>query len=428
MIAQHALVLNLHQPSGNLEDLLAHNEWEAREILFALDRIPRSLWGYEDLARVHLSLSGTLLETLSNTDFQKRAYGIVDCGTLLWRLQNHDLFEILGTGYYHPVLPLIPEADRPEHLKRWLGIAHHLFWRPRFDGFWPPEMGFSMELIPLLRAHGYRYVMVDSEQVEAVSPMSWQELRYRPHIARHGNEEIIVVVRDRDLSNAQESGMEVEWFVKEVAERTKWCDFPPLVTTCTDGENGGWFRNTTEGANYWSAFYHPLLERARAGKAGITPTFISDYLKTHGAHGEVRVKTGAWNTGWHDGRGFVQWTGSQTQKDGLAALADVSAALHSARARAAAERPEDGELAGMVETALWHLLRAETSCNFYWGEEWVPRSTADLDIARRVLADIQARLGPMPKPATVPVRNPMPDPVSESGAVPDPVPKPVADP
>ena len=81
MIAQHALVLNLHQPSGNLEDLLAHNEWEAREILFALDRIPRSLWGYEDLARVHLSLSGTLLETLSNTEFQKRAYGIVDCGT-----------------------------------------------------------------------------------------------------------------------------------------------------------------------------------------------------------------------------------------------------------------------------------------------------------------------------------------------------------
>ena len=310
MIAHHALVLNLHQPSGNLDYLLEHNEWEAKEILYALDRIPRSLWGYEDLARVHLSLSGTLLETLSNPDFQRRVYGIVDCGTLLWRLQNHDLFEMLGTGYYHPVLPLIPEADRHEHLHRWLGIAHHLFWRPRFDGFWPPEMGFSMDMIPLLRAHGFRYVMVDSEQVEAVSPMSWQELRYRPHIARHGKDEIIVVVRDRDLSNAQESGMEVDWFLNEVAERTKWCDFPPLVTTATDGENGGWFRNTTEGANFWSAFYLPLLERVRAGQAGVSPTFISDYLKVHGAHGEVLVHTGAWNTGGHDGSGFVQWTGS----------------------------------------------------------------------------------------------------------------------
>jgi hypothetical protein len=227
MIAHHALVLNLHQPSGNLDYLLDHNEWEAREILFALDRIPRSLWGYEDLARVHLSMSGTLLEALSNSEFQRRVYGIVDCGTLLWRLQNNDLFEMLGTGYYHPVLPLIPEADRHEHLHRWLGIAHHLFWRPRFDGFWPPEMGFSMDMIPLLRAHGFRYVLVDSERVEAVSPMSWQELRYRPHIARHGKDEIIVVVRDRDLSNAQESGMEVDWFLNEVAERTKWCDFPP---------------------------------------------------------------------------------------------------------------------------------------------------------------------------------------------------------
>jgi alpha-amylase/alpha-mannosidase (GH57 family) len=404
MIAQHALVLNLHQPSGNLDDLLVHNEWEAREILYALDRMPRSLWGYEDMARVHLSISGTLLETLSNADFQKRVYGIVDCGTLLWRLQNHDLFEILGTGYYHPVLPLIPEADRSEHLHRWLGIAHHLFWRPRFDGFWPPEMGFSMELIPLLRAHGYRYVLVDSENVEAVSPMNWQELRYRPHIARHGKDEMIVVVRDRDLSNAQESGMEVDWFVSEVAERTKWCDFPPLVTTCTDGENGGWFRNTTDGANFWSAFYHPLLERVRAGKAGIAPAFISDYLKVHGAHGEVRVNTAAWNTGWHDGRGFSQWTGSQAQKDGLAVLEQVSTALHAVRRRAAAERPDDDELAATIESALWHLLRAETSCNFFWGEAWVPRSTADVDVSREALAQGEARLGPAPEPAPEPVQ------------------------
>jgi alpha-amylase/alpha-mannosidase (GH57 family) len=398
MIAQHALVLNLHQPSGNLDDLLAHHEWEAKEILFALDRIPRSLWGYEDLARVHLSLSGTLLETLSNSDFQKRVYGIVDCGALLWRLQNRDLFEVLGTGYYHPVLPLIPEADRSEHLHRWLGIAHHLFWRPRFDGFWPPEMGFSMDLIPLLRSHGYRYVMVDSDYVEAVNPMSWQELRYRPHIARQGEEEIIVVVRDRELSNAQESGMEVDWFLNEVAERTKWCDFPPLVTTCTDGENGGWFRNTTNGANFWTAFYQPLLERVRAGKAGISPTFISDYLKVHGALGEVRVHPGAWNTGWHDGRGFVQWTGSEVQKDGLSAIADVSAAVQRVQRRAVVERPDDGELGGMVETALWHLLRAETSCNFYWGEAWVPRSTADLDVSRETLGRVEARLGPLPQP------------------------------
>ena len=393
MIAHHALVLNLHQPLGNLEELLDHNHWEAQEILYALDRIPRSLWGYEDVARVHLSLSGTLLQTLSDPAFQQRVYGLVDCGSLLWHYQNQDLFEILGTGYYHPVLPLIPEADRPEHLQRWLAMARHLFWRPRFQGFWPPEMGFSMELIPLLTAFGYRYVLVDSEHVEPVTPMSWPELRYRPHIARFGNDEIVVVVRDRDLSNAQESGMEVGWFVNEVAERTRWCDFPPLVTTCTDGENGGWFRNVTEGSNFWSAFYRPLLEQFRAGAVEVAPTFVSEYLNIHGAHGEVRVRTGAWNTGWHHGREFTQWTGSELQRQSLSDVQAVSTELHELR-RQAAEQGLIGDegLARELEEANWHLLRAETSCNFYWGEAWVCRADTDLNAASESLARVRTRL------------------------------------
>ena len=396
MNAQHALVLNLHQPAGNLEYLIEHQPWEAKEILFALDRMPRSLWGHEDLARVHVSLSGTLLETLSDPGFQERVYGIIDCGSLIWHLQNQDLFEILGTGYYHPVLPLIPAADRGEHLERWQGIARHLFWRPRFYGFWPPEMGFSAELIPLLRTFGYRYVLVDSEHVEPVGNMSWQELRYRPHVARFDNEEIIVVVRDRELSDAQESGMDVDWFLNEVSERTKWCDFTPLVTTCTDGENGGWFRNVTDGANFWTAFYQPLLERVRDGSARVAPTFINDYLNVHGAHGEVRVDTGAWNTGWHHGKGFTQWTGSQRQRDTLAAYARVSERLHATRNRAG--QPDDVALAAAIEDATWHLLRAETSCNIYWGEAWCDRAEADLTAAGQALDTAEHTLAPESKP------------------------------
>lgn len=390
MIARHALVLNLHQPPGNLDALLSEQPWEAKEILLAMDRIPRSLWGYEDRARVHLSLSGMLLETLSDPGFQHRVYGIVDCGALLWHLQNQELFEILGTGYYHPVLPLIPVADRVEHLQRWQGIARHLFWREHFSGFWPPEMGFSMELIPLLRAQGYRYVLVDSEHVEPLTKMSWQELRYRPHVARYGADSITVIVRDRDLSNAQESGMDVDWFVNEVAERTKWCDFSPLVTTCTDGENGGWFRNVTPGANFWSAFYQPLLERVRAGQAGVEPVFISEYLEREGVHGEVRVTTGAWNTGWHDGRGFRQWTGSSEQRDALDALASLSEAVQAARRRASSAGGEAVTSAEQIEAALTLLLRAETSCNFYWGEAWVPRAAADLEAASAALARVNS--------------------------------------
>src|SRR5581483_5772183 len=157
----HALVLNLHQPAGNLDALLADEAWEAREILWALDRIPRALWRHEATARVHLALSGTLLETLADPAFQERAYGIVDCGSLLWHLQNTRTVDVLGTGYYHPVLPLTPAADRDAQVQRWLGIGRHLFNRQEFAGFWPPEMGFCMELIPMLSRLGFRYVLVD---------------------------------------------------------------------------------------------------------------------------------------------------------------------------------------------------------------------------------------------------------------------------
>ena len=83
--------------------------------------------------------SGTLLETLADPSFQRRVYGIVDCGSLLWYLQNEKIIEILGTAYYHPVLPLVPQSDWDEQLERWQGLGAHLFGRDRFDGCWPPE-------------------------------------------------------------------------------------------------------------------------------------------------------------------------------------------------------------------------------------------------------------------------------------------------
>lgn len=388
----HALVLNYHQPAGNLEALISSAPWEVEQILYALDRAPRSLWGYEDVARVHVSLSGTLLETLASPDFQAAVYGWVDCGSLLWYLQNELVFDVLGTGYYHPVFPLIPPADREEQAWRWRGIGRHLMWREYFGGFWPPELGFSMEMIPLLKRLGYRYTFVDSENVTAITPMSWQELRYRPHVARYGGEEIVVIVRDRELSTAQESGMTPASFAAEVQARTQGADFAPLVTTATDGDNGGWFRNVQPEANFWGAFYLPMLEAVREGSSPIRPTFVGDYLDRYGAHGEVWVKTAAWNTGDNDGQGFAQWTGTKVQKDALSRIGLTSAAIHDARRLATERKPQDAEVHREIEESLWRCLRAETSCNLYWGEAWVSRCHQDLDRAWAHLHAARARI------------------------------------
>jgi hypothetical protein len=372
----HALVLEMHQPSGNLEHLLEANEWEAKEILFAYDRIPRMLWDYEDIARVNVAFSGTLLENLSNPDFQRRVYGIVKCGDLLHYFQNTHLFEVIGTGYYHPLFALIPESDWDEQITRWKESVRALFGNPQ--GFWPPAMAFDMRMIPHLKRAGYRYVVVDSEYVRPIDPMTWHELRYQPHIAEYGGEEIIVIVRDRDLSKAQLAGMDYDWFYGELLDRTKHCEFPPLVTTATSVENGGWFRNVDEKVNFWGHFYRPALDAVRSGISLMRPTFINDYLDRFGAYGRVQVERGAWNTEQHHGWDFTQWQGSEAQRETMKRLHDVSASFQQ---RASSLSPNTRE------DARWRILSAETSDNFFWGDAWLYKVNADLDVAERILGE-----------------------------------------
>jgi hypothetical protein len=47
--------------------------------------------------------------------------------------------------------------------------------------------------------------------------------------------------------------------------------------------------------------------------------------------------------------------------------------------------PAEPAVNGLLEEAMWHLLRAETSCHFYWGEAWVQRCHRDLDTAEAAL-------------------------------------------
>lgn len=373
----HALGLNMHQPLGNL--LALHNSeerWEARQILWCYDRTIRMLQGYEDVARLHVSISGTLLKQLEDPAIRETFHDVINVEDML-RGYRESPIEFLGSSLYHSVYPLTPASDWDAQTGWWMGLGRHLLGRDHFQGFWPPEMGFCMEMIPHLKRHGYRYVMVDCWYIIPKRQMRWEEIRYRPHIARFDGEEIIVVPRDRELSNAQQSGLDPGWFQHEVYERTKNCDFPALVTTWTDGENGGWFRNININSSFWGHFFHEILNRYRAGTLGFTPIHISHYLNMHPPQEEVEVHPGAWNTGHHWGGDFSQWKGSLLQRKGLDELRNCSAyysevkKIFDSRAHYLHD-PE--EVKHLVFRGYDHLLEAETSCNYFWGSHWVHRS------------------------------------------------------
>src|SRR5689334_510618 len=70
----HALGLHLHQPLGNLVALHNSGEsWEAKQILWCYDRPTRMLEGFEEVARLHLSMSGTLLKQLEDEGCARRS-------------------------------------------------------------------------------------------------------------------------------------------------------------------------------------------------------------------------------------------------------------------------------------------------------------------------------------------------------------------
>ena len=74
-------------------------------------------------------------------------------------------------------------------------------------------------------------------------------------------------------------------------------------------------------------------------------------------------------------------------------IRELSAAVHDTRWRAAAlGAAVSGPVQAHLEQALWRLLRAETSCNIFWGEAWVDRAERDLDEAARALTQAKAGL------------------------------------
>jgi alpha-amylase/alpha-mannosidase (GH57 family) len=392
----HAIGLHMHQPPGNLIELHNSNErWEAKQILWCYDRVTRMLEGYQDIGWLHVSFSGTLLKQLEDPGVRETFQDTVDIEDFLSRYRHANI-EYVGSGLYHPVYPLIPEADWDAQTEWWLGLGRHLLGRQRFAGFWPPEMGFCMEMIPMLKRHGYEYVVVDCWYIKPKREMRWEERRYRPYLASYGGETIVVIPRDRELSDAQLSGLDPGWFEHEIQQRTRFCDFPALVTTWTDGENGGWFRTTNVEAGFWGFFFHPILNRYRAGELAFTPTHISRFLELHPPTEEVEVHRGAWNTEHHWGGDFTQWTGSLLQKKGWDEIRNASAYYQTVKRafdQYQGDARDPAEVRQLVTDAYDHLLLAETSCNFYWGSRWVHRSFDALERAYYLLDTAMQKLG-----------------------------------
>lgn len=144
-------VLHFHQPSGNLEPVLedAHGRCY-RPVLELIARYPA--------VKVALHLSGALLEWLARAhpDTLETVRGLVERGQA----------ELLGGGFYEPVLAALPDHDAAGQLEMMsLYLEKKLGGRPR--GAWLAERAWDPDLPRLLAPRGLGYTLVDDVHFRA---------------------------------------------------------------------------------------------------------------------------------------------------------------------------------------------------------------------------------------------------------------------
>src|SRR4051812_46684865 len=140
-----ALIVHAHQPVGNFDDVI-ENAYRRSYLPFieCLERHPAVV--------MNLHYSGSLLEWIEghHPEYISR----------LRKLREAGRVEILGGGYYEPILISIPEPDRQSQIARLRDYIKNRFGEPP-TGAWLTERVWEPALPETLAAAGVKYTLVD---------------------------------------------------------------------------------------------------------------------------------------------------------------------------------------------------------------------------------------------------------------------------
>ena len=140
-----ALLIHSHQPVGNFDHVV--EEAYQKSYLPFLEAVER-----HPAIRLSLHFSGSLLEWLEH--HHPEYFG------LLKKLVACAQLEMVGGGYYEPILPSIPDADKHAQIRKLSEyLKKHFGTEPR--GAWVAERVWEPGLARPLAEAGIQYVMLD---------------------------------------------------------------------------------------------------------------------------------------------------------------------------------------------------------------------------------------------------------------------------
>lgn len=87
--------------------------------------------------------------------------GLNDIIDRLKMLAEKGQIEIVGTAAYHPILPLLPEEEVIKQIKENEQILKQWFKEDKLNGFFLPEMAYSLETAKIIKSLGYEWLILD---------------------------------------------------------------------------------------------------------------------------------------------------------------------------------------------------------------------------------------------------------------------------
>lgn len=268
-----ALVLHAHQPVGNFDDVIEEAYRTAYQP-FAAAALARP-W-----LRWNLHCSGYLLDWLArhHPEYIRQLRQAAEAGCL----------ELLGGGYYEPILAVIPPRDQQLQLARLSqAVAGHFGAAPQ--GAWLAERVWEPELTAVLGRAGVRYTLLDDSHFEAAGLRPDELHGY--WLCTDEDSTLAVFPSNFFLRQALPFRPETEAldYLLQAAHRVPGS----LLTMGDDLEKFGSWPHThrhvhTEG---WLQRFLDLLESHRAS---IETVCLSDYLKVRPPRGLVHLPTASY--------------------------------------------------------------------------------------------------------------------------------------
>jgi alpha-amylase len=269
-----ALAIHNHQPVGNFGWVIAEVYQQAyRPLLDALDRHPG--------VRVALHYTGPLLDWLraERPDFLERLTALVDRGQV----------ELLGGGYYEPVLASLPERDRVGQLDRMADEVERIAGR-RPRGAWLAERVWEPDLPTSLVAAGYGWTIVDDNHFRAAAIP--EDRHWGPYTTDDQGKLLTVFASEKGLRYRIPFG-EVHEVIRYLRSQATE-DGGRIGMMGDDGEKFGAWPTTWEhcwGAGRWIDRFFDAIEENSAWLTTVTP---SDWLASHPPIGRTYLPTASY--------------------------------------------------------------------------------------------------------------------------------------